>query len=1493
MSLAQEKQQLQERLLQAHAFISCLQQRPDTAATTTATAVAPLQTPTGAAATPAAVTPNFGAAVEQAVALPEAGAADTPAQRSMLQGVVPAASLTSDRQQPLPATQQQGDALASEPMSPILAAAARSKTVGEQRSAASHELQDVQQEQMGLRQEINRAKSALADIAVQLRASIGAAATAPGTPTHSASSSVVSGGASCSSAAPQGRRPTAAPAASASRSGNSGSGSSSGQSRGTVSTRTSGGSKGASAGRNQGPPKLLELHKAAAAVKSASAARSSGSSSRTGSVASKGTSRPDFTFSSVPGPAAAAAAATGALPGEFSRSRQQWDRLGKAGGSSAAGDSRGAALSVPAAPASRTPSVSAGAAGSAGIGHVRTAACLSAASGSGKGSISLDQLIADAESVSLEYGISPWGCPAGTAAAARNAAAVAAGAVVRQLPTPIGSAAGSSCASAEAGGRSRSTPLQQGAKQFAFLTSGQVGGTPGSAASSAGAAAGPRVQQGRHQLNQQQQWEMTPASVADAGLQLEDMQSCMRPAAGSKMPAAATAARQQGTPAAATPVGLERVASNPLLGQLDDVTAASVQVAKQLARALAASGVTPTNLGGVRAAGEGADSSSVQLQLAGAPDTSACVASTAAAEARGLTERSSQASGAGSPVECSMAAAGAADPPAHSFSAEVQQQGWQQGWQQQQQEVTPVKAPSAAEAAPAAAPKIASPPSALKKAAAALLSSISPAGLLIATSPAAALGTQATPTAATAAFAAGMSPQLLSHLTPEWLRSLKRKCKQESEQLQQLRRQMGLATPEDQLPAAQQQQGSIHTSAAAAGVDTGAAASTGAAVEGSPAATPQMPGAGSSPADSLPAPSVVSGEIVPPSASAAPARSASGTRAVAGASHPGASSLGQLSSRSSIGRLRRRAMMAHATAAAVEDADAAAPTPDGAPDFMAAAAAAGILGGSKAPVRSPADTACLDDQLDRTSSAGSLADYMRGSGSGSGRRDDASVPVSRTSSITPGLLPARPGCPTPGSTYSDVNDALSSADNALSGRDTPVSPDMLLVGLRSSRLAARQLQHALMAQLEKTNSMPSILSRQHEAALGYVQGATPGSSSLPRTSSAAAAIAAAAAAAVPVSDAGDGGSSYCGSPALEASTELLAVPPQGGLQQQQQQHTQLSRLLGEQGAAGSTGTPGAALNAGAESRLLSPGTQLQLVFDSQDSQEDDGAAAGQQQQLEEAEEEVPGVGSVSSTCSRSKQQHQEQSASLTSLQAAGSPMVSTDSSCMLPLGLAAKAQPGADSAVAAPSPPASVMTATPGEKDRGVPTSTACEVQNACGSMQHSRFDMLCGLFCCRVQRGTGLCQSGPTQCVSRHSHSICSDPSQHRAARQSPWQHPGCQQQRERDPGKFQPWGPLAGQLAGGRSCGQHPSKCCRVCEQAGACTLSHIRRGPWQPAGLPPGAAGEPVRCSRPADHAWRLPKQQATASAAAGGQQLQRQRCFGEQGVGCQCCHTRQCE
>ncbi|KAF6255807.1 hypothetical protein COO60DRAFT_1462001 [Scenedesmus sp. NREL 46B-D3] len=93
MNLATEKSQLQQRLLQAQAFIACLQQRPAS--------------------------------------------------------------------------------FALEPVSPILIAAAKavSSCAGQQQqqhiqwTAARHELQDVHQEQLGLRQEILRAKSTLADIA--------------------------------------------------------------------------------------------------------------------------------------------------------------------------------------------------------------------------------------------------------------------------------------------------------------------------------------------------------------------------------------------------------------------------------------------------------------------------------------------------------------------------------------------------------------------------------------------------------------------------------------------------------------------------------------------------------------------------------------------------------------------------------------------------------------------------------------------------------------------------------------------------------------------------------------------------------------------------------------------------------------------------------------------------------------------------------------------------------------------------------------------------------------------------------------------------------------------------------------------------------------------------------------------------------------------------------------------------------------------------------
>jgi hypothetical protein len=361
-----------------------------------------------------------------------------------------------------------------------------------------------------------------------------------------------------------------------------------------------------------------------------------------------------------------------------------------------------------------------------------------------------------------------------------------------------------------------------------------------------------------------------------------------------------------------------------------------------------------------------------------------------------------------------------------------------------------------------------------------------------------------------------------------------------------------------------------------------------------------------------------------------------------------------------------------------------------------AAAAAGITGVPKALARAAADAASWDDQLDRIDSAGSLADYMKGDHGGN-LRDDVRAPGSRTGSITPGMLLPRPECPTPGSMYSEVNDALSSAGDALSGRDSPVSPDMLLAGLRSSRLAARQLQQQLMQQLENTTYMPSTLPRQHEVALGPLR-----SGPLPITSSAAATVAAAAAAKAAAADAaaasGNDSGSCCGSPALEACTQLVAVSPDG----EQQQHRQLSRLLEGAGAnaAASPSTPGAALNAGAESRLLSPGAQLQLVFDDQDALSGEEVAGTAQQPIKQWREQQVLLLEVSEAAAAAPDRVGGRSRSLSqqSQSAMGaSPAASDGSFCMLPLGVAAKAQPRADSAVVAPSPPASVMAVTPGE----------------------------------------------------------------------------------------------------------------------------------------------------------------------------------------------------
>jgi hypothetical protein len=115
--------------------------------------------------------------------------------------------------------------------------------------------------------------------------------------------------------------------------------------------------------------------------------------------------------------------------------------------------------------------------------------------------------------------------------------------------------------------------------------------------------------------------------------------------------------------------------------------------------------------------------------------------------------------------------------------------------------------------------------------------------------------------------------------------------------------------------------------------------------------------------------------------------------------------------------------------------------------------------------------------------------------------------------------------------------------------------------------------------------------------------------------------------------------------------------------------------------AGSPATPGAVLNAGAESRLLSPSVQLQLVFDEEGGTVDQGAGPDEAQ---------------SGMAHQQQPLLPQQQQSAASLSASDSPQASDLSSCMVPLGLAAKAQPAADTAVLAPSPPASTLSVTPG-----------------------------------------------------------------------------------------------------------------------------------------------------------------------------------------------------
>jgi hypothetical protein len=121
--------------------------------------------------------------------------------------------------------------------------------------------------------------------------------------------------------------------------------------------------------------------------------------------------------------------------------------------------------------------------------------------------------------------------------------------------------------------------------------------------------------------------------------------------------------------------------------------------------------------------------------------------------------------------------------------------------------------------------------------------------------------------------------------------------------------------------------------------------------------------------------------------------------------------------------------------------------------------------------------------------------------------------------------------------------------------------------------------------------------------------------------------------------------------------------------------------------------------------------ELQLVFDS--SEADSAASAS----ISDAPVAATGAfkvqsqlvahqwgDSISGSSSRSSGPNslrkQEQEAAAVLLASAVSPEPSESSCCMLPLGVAAKTQPEAEAAVAAPSPPASVLSMTPGAQSR-------------------------------------------------------------------------------------------------------------------------------------------------------------------------------------------------
>jgi hypothetical protein len=161
-TLERERSLLHERLVQAQAFISCLQQRRG--ASGGGGQKDELLRPCG---TPLLLPVRGGARTGTGAGC-DAPTPPLAGPTSVIADVSPPTC-----QQPAPGAAQ-GPAL-PEPQGPLLAPE-RAGGAGAALSSASSALRRAQQEQLGLREEIGRARSALADIAGRLRASVGGGA---------------------------------------------------------------------------------------------------------------------------------------------------------------------------------------------------------------------------------------------------------------------------------------------------------------------------------------------------------------------------------------------------------------------------------------------------------------------------------------------------------------------------------------------------------------------------------------------------------------------------------------------------------------------------------------------------------------------------------------------------------------------------------------------------------------------------------------------------------------------------------------------------------------------------------------------------------------------------------------------------------------------------------------------------------------------------------------------------------------------------------------------------------------------------------------------------------------------------------------------------------------------------------------------------------------------------------------------------------------------